>query len=176
MNAAASPRPPIRTVFASPVHLLAFGFGAGLAPFAPGTFGTLVGVPFWWLLAASGAAVYFCATVAAFLLGCAICGASARRLGVHDHGGIVFDEVVGYLIAAAPLLGMPARPARFVGIELAVTFLLFRVFDIWKPWPIRVLDRRVQGGLGIMLDDAVAGLFAAAVLAMLWRGGILPGG
>jgi phosphatidylglycerophosphatase A len=97
-----------------------------------------------------------------FIAGCAICGASARRLGVHDHSGIVFDEIVGMLIAAAPLLWAAA------GFEwLVVAFALFRLFDIWKPWPIGWLDRRVGGGAGIMLDDVAAAIYAAALLTLL---------
>ncbi len=173
---ATSPRPRAREVFASPVHFLAFGLGAGLAPFAPGTFGTLIGLPCWWLLAPCGVVTYLFTTAALFAIGCAVCGASARRLGVHDYGGIVFDEIIGFLITAAPLLWAPAPSFRARCIGLGAAFLLFRLFDIWKPWPIRILDRRVHGGFGIMLDDAVAGLFAGAVLAMLLRVGVLPGG
>src|SRR5690606_17671169 len=98
-----------------------------------------------------------------------ICGESARLLGVHDHGGIVFDEIVGYLIAAAPLVWL--SPVSWTGwlAGIVLAFLLFRLFDILKPWPIRVLDRRVHGGFGIMLDDAAAGLVAALLLIAIRR-------
>lgn len=161
----AVPAPPAQLILTTPEHLLAFGFGAGLAPRAPGTFGTLVGVLLFAALAWLPWPAFVALTVVLFLLGCWICGESARLLGVHDHGGIVFDEIVGYLIAAAPLVLL--SPGDLMGwlVGLVLAFGLFRLFDIAKPWPIRVLDRRVQGGFGIMLDDAVAGLAAAAVLA-----------
>ena len=160
-------RPSARTVLGSPVHLVAFGFGSGLAPNAPGTSGTLVGILLWWALGGLPPVPYFGAVLALFLLGCWVCGRSAELLGVHDYGGIVFDEIVGYLIAAAPLLpGLrPTGGGGLLGVVAA--FVLFRIFDIVKPWPIRALDRRVGGGLGIMIDDVVAGLFAAAVLVGL---------
>jgi phosphatidylglycerophosphatase A len=161
MSSKAVPGPKASTVLRSPVHLLAFGFGTGLAPVAPGTFGTLVGIPFWFALAWLPIWAYVLATLALFAAGCAICGASARRLGVHDFGGIVFDEVVGYLVSALPLLWLSLP----LWMGLGAAFVLFRLFDIWKPWPIRALDRHVEGGFGIMLDDLVAGLFAALLLA-----------
>ena len=172
MSAGKKPKLKLRAsaVLGSPVHCLAFGFGAGLAPVAPGTFGTLVGIPFVLLLLPLGPAVYGVATLAMFALGCRVCGLSAQRLGVHDYGGIVFDEVVGYIIAAAPLQIDALRIPLWSG--LAAAFVLFRVFDIWKPWPIRQLDRRVHGGLGIMIDDVLAGIFAAAVLAL--GAGLIP--
>lgn len=157
------PPPAAAQILRSPVHLLAFGFGAGLSPRAPGTVGTLVGIPFWFALAWLPLWAYCAVTAVLFVAGCGICGSSARRLGVHDYGGIVFDEIVGYLVTAVPLLLWPAPRAE----GLAAAFVLFRVFDIWKPWPIRALDRHVEGGLGIMLDDLVAGLFAAAGLAAM---------
>ncbi len=148
-----------KAVLRDPVHLLAFGGGAGLAPKAPGTWGTMVGVvlfvwvgdwsPHWYLLM----------LVILFGVGVWICGASSRRLGVHDHPGIVWDEIVGYLVT------MYAMPVTIVWIF--VGFVLFRIFDIWKPWPIGRLDRSVSGGLGIMLDDLVAGLMAWMLLQIL---------
>lgn len=159
-----------RLIWSSPVHWLAFGFGSGLAPVAPGTFGTLAALPLWWVLSALSLPAFAVACLLMFGLGCWVCGLSARRLGVHDYGGIVFDEVVGFLIAALPLL--PAG-RRHSALGLLLAFVLFRIFDILKPWPIRACDRRVGGGLGIMLDDVLAGLGAAAVLWVLLRS--LPG-
>ena len=164
------PRPSARTVLTSPVHLIAFGFGAGLAPRAPGTFGTLVGIPFWLAMSGLPPLPYIIATLAMFVLGCWVCGRSADMLGVHDYGGIVFDEVVGYLITALPMLpgsGL-ASPHGWMGIALA--FVLFRIFDIAKPWPIRLLDRHVGGGFGIMIDDVLAGVFAAVSMVALDAG------
>jgi phosphatidylglycerophosphatase A len=103
-----------------------------------------------------------------FAFGVWLCGAAARRLGTHDHPGIVFDEVVGYLVA---MLGAPAGWAG-----MAAGFVLFRLFDVWKPWPVGVADRRVPGGLGIMLDDLVAGALAAAILSLARWSGAFGGG
>ncbi len=145
-----------RTVFRDPVHLLAFGFGAGLAPVAPGTFGTVVGVVIGLTLAPLDFVARALIVAAVCLAGVWLCGESARRLGQHDHPGIVWDEIAGYLLAmlAAP----PGWPWIVAG------FCLFRLFDIWKPWPIRDLDHGLSGGTGIMLDDLVAGGYAAAVM------------
>ncbi len=156
-----------RIIFSSPVHWLAFGFGSGLSPKAPGTAGTVAAIPIAWLMLQwpLTAALLFIALTT--LLGIYLCGESAKRLGVHDHGGIVFDEFVGYWISCLPL--MPALAAfsgasmpLWVGMLLA--FGLFRLFDVAKPWPIRWLDRHVDGGFGIMVDDLLAGIFAALSL------------
>lgn len=158
------PRPPARLVMTTPEHLLAFGFGAGLAPVAPGTFGTLVGIPFFFALAWLPWQAYAAATAVLFLFGCWVCGASSRLLQVHDYPGFVFDEIVGFLIACLPLMPGLNGPTWHLALGLLAAFLLFRLFDILKPWPIRVLDRHVHGGLGIMIDDAVAGAAAAGAL------------
>ena len=146
------------TILTSPVHLLAFGFGSGLAPKAPGTFGTLAAIPFYLLLAMLPLWAYGLLVVIAAIAGVWICGESSRRLGVHDHGGIVWDEFVGLWIT------LLAAPPGWLWLVLG--FGLFRLFDIWKPWPIRIADRQVSGGFGIMLDDILAGVFALAVLQM----------
>lgn len=164
------PRPPRQLILGTPEHLIAFGFGAGLARKAPGTWGTLVGVPFFLALMWLPLPAYVGAVLLLFAFGCWVCGESARLLGVHDYGGIVFDEIVGFLIAALPLLLWPPRGAVGSVVALVAVFALFRLFDIWKPWPIRLLDRRVHGGLGIMIDDALAGVFAALALGGLLRG------
>ena len=142
-----------------PVHLLAFGFGAGLAPRAPGTFGTLVAVvPAWWCFGLPWP-VRLGVVAAVVAVGVWICGASARRLGVHDHPGIVLDEVAGLLLTA---LAVPEK--SFFWFSLA--FVLFRIFDILKPWPIRDVDHRLGGGTGIMLDDLMAAVYAAVCLTV----------
>jgi len=147
----------------NPAHLLAFGLGAGAAPKAPGTAGTLVAVPLYLLVSGLPLWAYLAITVAAFLAGIWICGRTAEDLGTHDHPGIVWDEVVGFLVT------MTAAPAGWAW--LVAGFALFRGFDILKPWPIHWLDARVGGGLGIMLDDLAAGLFAFAVLqGIAWLG------
>jgi phosphatidylglycerophosphatase A len=138
-----------------PVHLLAFGFGSGLAPRAPGTFGTLVAVPIVLGVMQFGFAVHLAFAIVAAVAGIWLCGESARRLGVHDHPGIVWDEITGYTVT------MLAAPPDWYWVA---GFVLFRFFDIVKPWPIREADHSLRGGLGIMLDDIIAGIFAAAIL------------
>jgi len=146
------------TPFRSPVQFLAFGFGSGLSPRAPGTAGTLVAIPLYLLVAQWSLPLYSVFILATALAGIWICGEASRQLGVHDHGGIVWDEIAGMYLT---LFLAPATPQGFL-----VAFLLFRVMDIVKPWPIRELDHRIHGGLGIMLDDLVAALYAALLLAL----------
>jgi phosphatidylglycerophosphatase A len=141
------------------VHLLAFGFGAGCSPKAPGTLGTLLAVGLYLPLSRLPLSGYLAVLVTVVAAGVWICDKASRDLGVHDHPGIVWDEIAGFLLT------MVAAPAGWTWI--LVGFALFRLFDIWKPWPIGWLDRRVQGGLGIMLDDLVAGVFAAACMQVL---------
>ncbi len=159
-------RPLPRLILTTPEHLIAFGFGAGLAPFAPGTFGTIVGIPFFIALMWLSTPFYLAAVAALFAFGCWACGRSAKLLGVHDYGGIVFDEIVGFLVTCIPLL--PALHLRhgYLWHWLAAAFVLFRFFDILKPPPIRKLDQGVGGGFGIMLDDVLAGGYAALLLAI----------
>lgn len=170
MNKPTAPRPPRQLILTTPEHLLAFGFGTGLSPVAPGTVGTLIGVLLFVPLSLLPPPLFAAAVALLFALGCWICGESARLLGVHDHGGIVLDEIVGYPIAAAPLLLFPALPLPWLAGGMAAAFVLFRLFDILKPWPIGALDRHVRGGFGIMLDDLVAALLAAVLLwaALRW--------
>lgn len=139
-----------------PHHWIAFGLGSGLIPWAPGTFGTLAAIPLYWLLSPLPLAAYLAALAGFFGLGVWACGRTARDLGGEDPGSIVWDEVVGYLVA------MTAAPGGWPW--LLAGFLLFRLFDIWKPWPIRWLDRHIRGGLGIMLDDLAAGALSGVIL------------
>ena len=145
--------------------MLAFGFGSGLSPKAPGTMGTLAAIPLWWLLAQLPLSTYLVVVLVAAVAGILICGRAADRLGVHDHGGIVWDEFVGFWIA------MAALPVTWQSLILG--FVLFRLFDILKPWPISWLDRRVSGGFGIMIDDVIAGLAAAGVITLLTASGLI---
>ncbi len=147
-----------RKVLTDPVNFVAFGFGTGLAPFAPGTVGSLPGVLLAWLMLDVGIYFQLGVAVALSLAGIWICGESARRIGVHDHGGIVWDEICGMYIT------LLLAPPTVLGFALA--FGLFRFFDIVKPWPIRDLDHRLGGGLGIMLDDLVAALYALILLVL----------
>jgi len=146
----------------NPLHLLAFGFGSGLAPKAPGTFGTLVALPLYLVLQPLPIYLYLALVALGFIAGIWICGVTSRDLGVHDHGGIVWDEIIGYLVTMT--LAPPAWWWWLVG------FVLFRFFDILKPWPIGWLDARVTGGFGIMLDDLVAALYAGVIMFMLQTG------
>lgn len=156
-------KPPARILerrqLRDPVHLFALGFGTGLSPRAPGTFGTLVALPAAWLMLEWPLGSRIAVVAALFAVGIWICGESARRLQTHDHPGIVFDEIVGLLATALVLPGDPWW--------LLAAFVLFRLFDIVKPWPIRDLDHRLTGGFGIMLDDLMAAVYAAAGLAGL---------
>jgi phosphatidylglycerophosphatase A len=138
-----------------PVHFLAFGFGAGLAPRAPGTFGSALGLlAAWWLLELP-LAWRIGVVLAVIGAGIYICGESARRLGRHDDQRIVLDEIAGVLLTS---LAVPEQSL----FALALVFVFFRLFDIWKPWPIRDVDHSLKGGLGIMLDDLIAAAYAAA--------------
>jgi len=141
------------------VLFLAFGFGSGLAKKAPGTFGTVAGIPVYLLMAQTDLLAYSVLTLLALLVGVWICDNAAKKLGEHDFGGIVWDEIVGLFIT------LWAVPVTWQNIGLG--FVLFRFFDIVKPWPIKWVDRKVQGGLGIMLDDVLAGIFAALLLAVI---------
>ncbi|MGJ8689042.1 MAG: phosphatidylglycerophosphatase A family protein [Gammaproteobacteria bacterium] len=146
-----------RSVWRNPVHFLAFGFGSGAAPVAPGTFGTLMAVPLYLLLLPNLSWPLYCVfLIVTFALGVFLCGKTAQDIGVHDHGGIVWDEFVGYWVT------MFLAPPGWLWVVLG--FILFRVFDILKPWPIRWLDKNVSGGFGVMIDDVLAGLMALVCL------------
>jgi phosphatidylglycerophosphatase A len=151
--------PDFKTLISKPEHFFAFGFGSGLAPKAPGTFGTLAAVPIFLLIQPLSWPLYLSWLLVAFALGVYWCDRSSKALGVHDHGGIVWDEMVGYWLT------MFLAPAGW--LWMLVGFLLFRLFDIVKPWPIGWLDRQVKGGLGIMIDDIVAALYAWICLQLL---------
>lgn len=139
----------------SPTLMLAFGFGSGLSRLAPGTVGTIAAIPLWWLLTQLSPPLYLATVLVAAIIGVSICGRAAEQMGVHDHAGIVWDEFVGFWITMA---FFPISP-----VSLMLGFCLFRLFDIWKPWPISWLDKNMSGGLGIMIDDIVAGLTAGGL-------------
>jgi phosphatidylglycerophosphatase A len=158
----AAPAPPLRFLLAHPAHVVALGFGAGLAPAAPGTFGTLVAIPIAAGLWATGSDVAFAgAIVALFALGVWASAVTGRDLGVPDHGAIVWDEVVAFLL----VLYFTGAD----GLRIAFAFALFRFFDIVKPPPIRQLDAAMKNGLGVMLDDILAALYTLVVLAVWQR-------
>ncbi|PXF32993.1 phosphatidylglycerophosphatase [Pokkaliibacter plantistimulans] len=152
------------SIWRHPAHILAFGFGSGLSPKAPGTVGTLAAVPFVWLAMQYSLMPYLIILLVASLVGIYVCDKTARDLRVHDHPGIVWDEFVGY--------GITLIAAPDTSYALLLAFFWFRLFDIAKPWPIRVLDAKVHGGWGIMLDDIVAGMFAWVAVQLsylLWQ-------
>jgi phosphatidylglycerophosphatase A len=148
-----------KVVLTDPVHLLAFGFGLGLSPVAPGTVGTLLGVLVAWMALNLGFYAQIGIAVGLVVAGVWICDNSSRRIGQHDPGGIVWDEIAAMYIV---LLFAPVTIAAWI-----LAFVLFRFFDIVKPWPIRDLDHSIRGGLGIMLDDLVAALYAVILLVLL---------
>lgn len=154
-------RPTASFAYSHPAHVIAFGFGAGLARFAPGTFGTLAAWPFGWLLAGTPPGALLTLLAALFLVGVWACDRTGRDLGVHDHGAMVWDEFVAFLVV---LVLVP----REWGWQLAA-FLLFRAFDIGKPAPIRWIERRFRNGLGAMLDDLLAAGYTLVVLALVKR-------
>lgn len=147
--------PLARVSLKHPVDFLSLGFGSGYAPVAPGTFGSLAAVPLILLMAMLPIFPYLAITVVACVIGIYLCEQTAIRMNVHDHPAIVWDEVAGMMVTfiAVPLSWQ----------SLLIGFALFRLFDIVKPWPIRVIDKRVHGGLGIMLDDILAGVFACVL-------------
>jgi phosphatidylglycerophosphatase A len=152
-------RPNWRFLLSRPAHFVAFGFGAGLAPFAPGTVGTLLAFPLYWLFAPHvGAVEYLVLLLVLFGLGVWACEVTGRALGVADHGGMVWDETVAFLLV---LFFTPATL-----LWQAFAFLLFRLFDILKPPPIRHFDRVLKSGFGVMLDDLMAAFYALIVLAV----------
>ncbi len=153
-----APKATMRFVFAHPVHLLAFGFGSGLTPLAPGTAGTLLAIPLYLGMQNLPDTVYLGLTGLMLIAGIRICGQTGSALNSKDPKGIVWDEIVGYLLT------MMMAPPGWVWVISG--FLIFRFFDIVKPWPVSWADRRLNGGLGIMMDDAIAGLYGCLVLQM----------
>jgi len=155
-------RPSASFVFAHPARVVAFGFGAGLSPFAPGTVGTLAALPLWWALAAFIPPWAILALVVPlFALGVWACGLTGRHLGIADHGAMCWDEVVAFLLI---LVFVPAEPAW-----QAAAFFVFRFFDVVKPPPIRQVERRFKGGFGVMIDDILAAGYTLLVLAIAQR-------
>lgn len=144
-----------------PAHFLALGFGTGLSPKAPGTVGTLIGLPMYYLIRGQSINLQLLTIVVAFMIGVYLCDKTGKALGVADHGGIVWDEIV------AMMLVLTITP--FSLLWWVVAFVLFRLFDIWKPFPIRQCDAKLKGGFGVMFDDLLAAVYAMLVLkALLW--------
>jgi len=149
----------------NPWHLLATGFGSGLSPVVPGTMGTLASVPLFLLLAQLPFPLYVVVVLFSCVIGIKICQVTSDDMGVHDHGSIVWDEFAGFWITMSlvPALNIPITEWQW----LLTGFILFRFFDMVKPWPIGWLDKRVHGGLGIMVDDIVAGIMAGVALFLV---------
>ncbi len=146
-----------------PVHFLACGFGTGLIPFLPGTFGSLCGVLFYWFMAPLRPAVYLGIVVPLAVAGIFICELTAQDYGAIDPGFIVWDEIVGFLVA----MYLVQRNWRWA----LAGFLVFRAFDVWKPYPIHLFEEGPHLGLSIMADDIGAGVYTAIILHLLCRAG-----
>lgn len=156
----------VKITVKTPMQFFASGFGSGCAPVAPGTFGTVASIPVWILLSFLSPIPYVVAVIAIFMFGWYVSEKASQELGVHDHSGIVIDEFVGFFIT------MFLVPLSWVNIVLG--FILFRIFDVIKPWPIKTIDRKVKGGFGIMIDDVFAGIMALICLhVILWAYGAL---
>lgn len=153
--------PNVQFLLQHPAHFFGLGFGSGLAPKAPGTFGTLVGLPLFWLVSVYILPIQLAVIAALFLIGIYFCDVTGKALGVSDHGGIVWDEIVAMMLVLA------FTPNQW---HLWLTaFLLFRLFDIWKPFPIRQCDAKLKNGFGVMFDDLLAAIYAILSLkALLW--------
>ena len=156
-----SNKPSVSMLLQHPAHFFALGLGSGLAAKAPGTFGSLVGLPFFWLIAVYALSTQLIIIAVLFLLGIYFCQVTGDALGVPDHGSIVWDEIV------AMMLVLTVTPNEWHWTLTA--FLLFRLFDIWKPYPIRQLDRRFKNGLGVMLDDLLAAVYAMLSVQLLMQ-------
>ncbi|MGD8483949.1 MAG: phosphatidylglycerophosphatase A [Thioalkalispiraceae bacterium] len=159
-----SRKEPRLSMLLHPAHFLSFGFGSGFSPIAPGTAGTAITLPIFWLMSSLSPWQYLAAVLLMFVIGVWVCEITSRHLGVHDHGAIVWDEVVGYLLT---MVMVPAELTWMI-----IGFFVFRLFDIWKPWPTRDLDRSVKGGFGIMLDDVMAAVYSSItmqVMLYIWR-------
>ncbi|MDY6943144.1 MAG: phosphatidylglycerophosphatase A [Pseudomonadota bacterium] len=157
-------RPSVSEVFRDPWLLLATGFGSGLAPRAPGTFGTLVALPIYAMVFSLPWPAYLGLVIFGFLAGVVICARAEQTLNAHDPSCLVWDEIIGYLVTMLPVVFGWVSGSFFA--LAAAGFVLFRIFDIAKPWPVKMLDQRVLGGLGTMADDIAAGIYAALVLGV----------
>lgn len=151
--------PTFKLLLSHPAHFFSLGFGTGLAPKAPGTVGTLVGFPLFWLIADLSVNTQLSIIAACFMIGIWFCDMTGKAIGVADHGGIVWDEIAAMMLV---LTFTPSTVTWWI-----VAFILFRVFDIWKPFPIHQIDAKVKGGFGVMLDDLLAAVYAILVLQVL---------
>lgn len=148
-----------RSVWTNPLHFIAFGFGSGAMPFAPGTFGTLIAIPFYLCMQSLSHFQYLFILMVVTVFSIWLCEKISKEIQVHDHPGMCIDEVVGFLVT------MFAAPHGFRWIVLG--FILFRLFDIWKPWPIHIIDKKMHGGIGMILDDVMAGIYSLLIIRIL---------
>lgn len=154
--------PPIpESIWKNPIHFIAFGFGSGALPIAPGTFGTLLAIPFYLAMQSLPLIVYLITVFLIALASIWICNKTSKDIGIRDHQGMCLDEFVGYFVT------MINAPHGWTWVLLG--FLFFRLFDIWKPWPIRIIDERVSGGFGMILDDVLAGIYSCILIQILAR-------
>jgi phosphatidylglycerophosphatase A len=151
--------PNVKFLLSHPAHFFALGFGSGLAPKAPGTFGTLIGLPLFWLISDFSLSAQLLYILILFIAGIYVCDKTGKDLGVADHSGIVWDEI------AAIMLVFTIVPVTWFWWILA--FALFRLFDIWKPYPICYVDAKLKNGFGVMFDDLLAAIFAMLVLKFI---------
>ena len=152
-------KPNLKLLLAHPAHFFGLGFGSGLAPKAPGTFGTLVGLPLFWIIAQYSFNAQLIMIAALFVIGIYICDVTGEALGAADHGAIVWDEIIAMMLVLA------FTPTGF--IFWFVAFLLFRLFDIWKPYPISYADAKLKNGFGVMFDDLLAAIYAILVMRLI---------
>jgi phosphatidylglycerophosphatase A len=153
------PIPPVpKGVWYNPLYFIGFGFGAGAIPVAPGTFGTLIAIPFYWLCRNLPLSYYLGLVVCLIIFASWLSDYLSRQLKTHDHPGMCIDEFVGFFVT------MINAPIGWGWIILG--FVLFRIFDIWKPWPIGWIDKRVHGGFGMVLDDVAAGMISMALIQL----------
>lgn len=147
------------TVWTNPWHFIAFGFGSGVIPFAPGTFGTLITIPIYLVLSSFSVFFYLVFTICFTIFGIWLSEKVSRDIKVHDHQGMNIDEIVGFLVT------MIAAPHGWRWILLGV--ILFRIFDIWKPFPIRLIDEKMPGGAGVIMDDVLAGIYSFIIIQLI---------
>lgn len=153
--------PNLRFLFSHPNHFISLGFGSGLAKKAPGTFGTLAGLPLFWLIAQYSVTQQLLIIATLFIIGIYFCAYTGKALGIVDHGSIVWDEIV------AIMLVLTFTPQQWQWWLAA--FILFRLFDIWKPYPIRQLEAKFKNGFGVMFDDLLAAIYAIVSLqCLIW--------
>jgi phosphatidylglycerophosphatase A len=153
------PKLDIQFLLSHPAHFFALGFGSGLAPKAPGTFGTLVGLPLFWLISSYALHIQLLIITVLFLIGIYFCHKTGKDLGVADHGGIVWDEIV------AMMLVLTTTPLHW--FTWLMSFAMFRLFDIWKPYPICYFDAKFKHGFGVMLDDLLAAIYTILVMQFI---------